>query len=507
LQQTQSGRDGGGIDIGLARKNYSLTANERLRLLTTEWVPSTGFVWPYSFRTNKGKTSKRYLGPQHFVREYDCFSFSAAKNGVFCKPCVMFAPDAVGGVKLDRLVKTPLQDYSRLTGADGFLTSHIQKSYHEDSAKLARQFVATMKLQKDVAQQVNSAAAAEIERNREALKRILLALEFHGRLGLPLRGHRDYGQLQVPSVELENKDVLETNASSIDYSQGNFRATLQLMLQCNDEVMRQHLCTAGKNSTYISPMSQNALIESIAVVIKRSIVESIQKARFYSILADETTDTSRKEQLTVCFRYILDCAIYERFFSFAVAHDLTGKGLSSQLLEIIHTAGLNKHDMVGQGYDGAAAMSGQHNGVQKFVSADCPSAVYVHCAAHSLNLCLSKAAEVPEIRAAVTIMHEIAIFYTDSNKRLVNLQENIDAKCPESNRTRLKKHCTTRWVEKQDAVHVFRELFPAIVSSLECISSWSGDSGNKAAIYARALDGSFLVAMEILNVVLEASYF
>jgi len=159
--------------------------------------------------------------------------------------------------------------------------------------------------------------------------------------------------------------------------------------------------------------------------------------------------------------------------------------------------------MVGQGYDGAAAMSGDRNGVQWHIMNECLSAVYVYCAAHSLNLCLTKAAEVPEIRAAVTLMHEIAIFFTDSNKRLLNLQNCIDNLCSESCRTRLKKHCTTRWVEKQDALLVFQELYPAILASPESLSSWSGESGNKAVIYTKSLDGAFLVALEILHSVLE----
>ena len=38
-------------------------------------------------------------------------------------------------------------------------------------------------------------------------------------------------------------------ANSINFAQGNLRATLQLMVTCNDEELRQHLNTAGKNAT------------------------------------------------------------------------------------------------------------------------------------------------------------------------------------------------------------------------------------------------------------------
>ena len=42
----------------------------------------------------------------------------------------------------------------------------------------------------------------------------------------------------------------------------------------------------------------------------------------------------------------------------------------------------------GQAFDGASAMSGYRSGVQALVKAEAPQALFVHCLAHSLNLCL-----------------------------------------------------------------------------------------------------------------------
>jgi len=55
-------------------------------------------------------------------------------------------------------------------------------------------------------------------------------------------------------------------------------------------------------------------------------------------------------------------------------------------------------------------MSGQQNGVQKHILDECPAAVYLHCASHALNLCLAKASDDQEIRAAITTMHKVATF-------------------------------------------------------------------------------------------------
>jgi hypothetical protein len=53
------------------------------------------------------------------------------------------------------------------------------------------------------------------------------------------------------------------------------------------------------------------------------------------------------------------------------------------------TLGLNLEMLVGQGYDGAAVMSGQFRGVRTIISEKYPKAQFIYCAAHTLNLVLS----------------------------------------------------------------------------------------------------------------------
>lgn len=102
----------------------------------------------------------------------------------------------------------------------------------------------------DVILQLNTTAAKQREKNRQTLQRIIVAFEFLGRLGLPLRGHRDSERLLLPPA----------GTSDIDYTQGNLRATLQLMTACDDDVLREHLFTTSLRTTYISPQAQNELI-------------------------------------------------------------------------------------------------------------------------------------------------------------------------------------------------------------------------------------------------------
>lgn len=471
----------------------ALSDSHRLHILNTPWTAPEGFVWPCSSKKEGDKTRLKYLGQQHFRGSYSCFEYSLAKKGIFCKPCVLFAPESVRGIQLKSLVKTPLSNYCKLTGKDGALSSHISKSFHEDSMTRA----IGLKSGVHVGEEINKAASEERRKNRAALSRILQAVEYHGRLGLSLRGHRDSGNLPI---------VFSEGSTDIDYTQGNLRACLQLMVACNDEVLRRHIDGCPLHASYISPKSQNELIDAIGQVMQQEVVLEWKQSQYFSLIADETTDFSKREQLSVCLRYVLpNNSIRERFLSFEIATDLTGLGLATQLLSLLDRCGIDITRMVGQGYDGAAAMSGEKNGVQKHIRDQCPAALYVHCAAHSLNLCLMKASEVPEIRAAVTLLQDIAVFYSDSNKRLLDLQSCIDDRCPDSNRSKLKKYCATRWVEKQQSVMTFRLLYPAVLLSLEHISTWRNDSSGKAMVYLKALDGSFLVSLEVLSTILEVA--
>ncbi|CAK9291502.1 unnamed protein product [Gordionus sp. m RMFG-2023] len=62
---------------------------------------------------------------------------------------------------------------------------------------------------------------------------------------------------------------------------------------------------------------------------------------------------------------------------------------------------INVNFMRGQGYDGAPAMSGHLNGVQSHLLKKYPTAIYVHCASHSLNLAISDCCSIPVIRSTM----------------------------------------------------------------------------------------------------------
>lgn len=202
--------------------------------------------------------------------------------------------------------------------------------------------------------------------------------------------------------------------------------------------------------------------------------------------------------MSVCVRYLLDGTMHEDFLAFTEVTDLTGQGLASALLRLLTDTGVNISYMCGQGYDGAANMSGRLNGVQAVIQRDLPAALYLHCASHCLNLALCSSCSVPEIRNAFGVIQEVCSFFRKSAVRSTVLREKISENS-ELTKQRLHCLCETRWVERHEAIQTFVELFGVVVLALETIAESSGEASPKAhQLLACILTPTFIVSVNIM---------
>lgn len=95
----------------------------------------------------------------------------------------------------------------------------------------------------------------------------------------------------------------------------------------------------------------------------------------------------KQEQMSICIRYTKDFEILERFLGFVnVSQSQTAASLLSFILSFLKELNLDNIPIVAQSYDGASVMSGCRGGVQTLLKKYHPSAVYIHCMAHRLNL-------------------------------------------------------------------------------------------------------------------------
>ena len=249
-----------------------------------------------------------------------------------------------------------------------------------------------------VENQLSSIQETQIKKNRQFLISIIKCLEFCGRQGIGIRGHRD-------------------DSTSDSLNQGNFKALLNFRTDAGDSHLGEHLETCARNATYISKTSQKELFLCMEKYIQGKIVKEIKSGGgFYGIEADEVTDTSNWEQIGLVVRYIHNEKPTEKLIEYFECESCTGKCISEKIIATLLKLELDPKLCRAQTYDGAGNMAGRQNGCAKKIQEVSPRALYYHCASHELNLALCHACKVPEIHNLVCLLKSVRFFFKFSPK-------------------------------------------------------------------------------------------
>ena len=84
---------------------------------------------------------------------------------------------------------------------------------------------------------------------------------------------------------------------------GNAKKILQFAAT-HDPVIANRVKNGPKNEKYTSSSMQNEIIETLSYMVLDEIVENVQRARFFTIQADETKDVRKTEQLSLVIRFL-----------------------------------------------------------------------------------------------------------------------------------------------------------------------------------------------------------
>ena len=158
---------------------------------------------------------------------------------------------------------------------------------------------------------------------------------------------------------------------------------------------------------------------------------------------------------------------------------VTGRAIADRILKLLSDWQLSPIKLRGQTYDGAGAMAGSSRGAAKLIQDSYPKAIYTHCAAHVLNLCIVKCCSIPEIRNTMDTAESICRFFFNSPKRQLALENKISVLLQGERRTKLKSICKTRWVERHEAFEVFVDLFEPLVCCFEDIKNSTLENWNR----------------------------
>ena len=424
-----------------------------------------------------------------WLREYQWLRYSPHRNGGYCLPCVLFANS--GSNAMGAFVVTPFVDFNK---PGEKIRAHASTRYHQQALTGLDDFVKAMENpDQTVTSRMNDELIRIRAENTKKLTTIISHLHYLAKQGLPIRGHRD------------------DSTASADNNRGNFIELLEHQAKVsNDTLMLKHISSCSKNARYTSKTVQNELLQLMADEIRGSIVKKVKKAGVFSILADEVTDLSNKEQLGVALRYVDDQGkLAEEFVEFIQVDKITGEVLSNELVKLLERLDLDINMLRGQSYDGAANMSSLRRGVAGRILNINDKAIYCHCSSHKLNLAIVRSCSIPIIRNTADSMGEVAIFFKSSPKR-ENMLCKVITETTGQRATKIKNVCRTRWIERHAAYNYFHQMYVPIVSTLEEISTsadYDVDSKTKANGMLRQITSSdFIISFIVLHHVMGILY-
>jgi hypothetical protein len=98
-----------------------------------------------------------------------------------------------------------------------------------------------------------------------------------------------------------------------------------------------HLQNSPPNARYLSLTIQNELIGICGRQLQQVIISECNSANCFSVIADETTDVSTTEQISLCVRYVgvdsdEEMCVKESFLGFAKTSSTTGEELATTIM-------------------------------------------------------------------------------------------------------------------------------------------------------------------------------
>ncbi len=334
--------------------------------------------------------------------KYSSIEYSVSMDAAFCFPCRFYMH---GNPKEDAFTHSGFRDWKHAMGQRGIISKHDISTLHKAAMANWNSYVIINERGTAIANQLQNSRQELVKSNQHCIKSLCDIIVFCAKQDLPLRGHRE-------SDDSSNK--------------GNFLEMLNVVAK-HDAIIKEKLLSLPNNASYKSPEIQNTLLQVMGNLVRKAVCQEIQKASFFSLLVDETKDCSKKEQMSISFRYVdVDSAtIIECFLTFLHAEKLDAESLTKYIIDTCNLHQLDPSQIVSQGYDGASVMSGVHSGVQARYA---PNAIYIHCNAHCLNLCLVESVKaVKHARDFFALLEALYVFLTASKCHVLfleNRQEN-----------------------------------------------------------------------------------
>jgi hypothetical protein len=430
-------------------------------------------------RTVQSRVPRSFQGA--WFSSYPWLEYSVESDAAFCFACRHF-PQASHNTQESVFTTVGYKNWKKATYSDGGFISHVKSDIHVVAMTSWADYKVMAKKGTSVAQMVSDSYLRQVAENRLYIQSLGEVLLLTATQDIAQRGHR------------EDKG---------SHNKGNFLETLHLLARYNT-VIASKLTDLPGNAKYYSPQLQNEMIETLTDMVRQKIIKEVKAGGEFAIMVDETKDVRKLEQLSLVIRYFYKGEIKESFLQFESVQNLDAASLSAKILSALDRFQLDyREHLVGQGYDGAAVMSGKHSGVSTRITEQARFSHYIHCYAHRLNLVLVDVAKaVPEASQFFSLLERLYVFFSGSyvHRRWIDIQSEM---FPNQAARELQRLSDTRWACRYYACRNFQNRFSAIVRLLTILQD---DDNSDRAVDARGLlaqiDGSFILLLEIFCTIL-----
>ena len=159
--------------------------------------------------------------------------------------------------------------------------------------------------------------------------------------------------------------------------------------------------------------------------ILQKISSNIRQADFLGVIADETSDLSNVEQVSILMRYCEEIAlsVYEEFIGFIYTASTTCESLAHLIKDTLLRMRLNINMLTSQGYDGSSSIFSKRVGVSTRIRELVPMAWYLHCSGQVINLVLGDAVRnTHAVSDSFDAVASVSVFAKGSPKRQASLE-------------------------------------------------------------------------------------
>lgn len=310
------------------------------------------------------------------VKERNWLVYSESKDSVFCGPCLAF-----GSIEN----RTQFDE----EGFNDWKNAEVRVAQHENSLN-HKSCILALRARGMIHGNIQSCLTAQLNEEisywKNILKRVVAVIKGLASRGLAFRGSNEkFGDQHSGNYF----SFLDINSRSI--------MLLELIAEFDPLLTKYIERYANQGSGTTSYLSKTVCDEFIYLMAEKVLIyisDEIKKAKYFSLIVDSTPDTAHIDQLTLVIRYVLDNSEpCERFIKFLLSVGHKAQEMFDAITIELEKLNINLKDCRGQSYDNASNMSGIYNGLQAKIQEQAPFAMFGPCAAHSLNLVGTSAAE------------------------------------------------------------------------------------------------------------------